>query len=56
MRYIIYASLKEQPDHLYRIDEYGDMRMALNKAKELREKRDDVNYIVVDSLLNETIN
>lgn len=55
MRYIIYASLKNEPNTLIRIDEYGNLRAGVDKIKELRSKRNDVNYMLVDSLLQETI-
>lgn len=55
MRYIIYGSLKENPDKLYRIDEYSNLSMAIKKARELQKAKEDVVYLLVDNLFKETI-
>lgn len=55
MRYIIYASLKNKPESSCRIDEYGTLNLAVNKVRELRTKRKDINYTLVDTWFNECI-
>ena len=55
MRYIIYASLKNKPESSCRIDEYSILPRAIEKVKELREQRQDVEYTLIDDWFNEKI-